>query len=87
MSLRHMNGSAFVSNIDQLNPGGIHRHPNRHDVPTAEPEYPLDAMLAQYIDDQIRDVMLCHVLMDPQGVFSALRPPCDPTRSMPPTSL
>jgi hypothetical protein len=43
MCVRHVHCSAFVSDIDDRDAGRVDLHPDRHDVPAAQPEYTLDA--------------------------------------------
>ena len=53
MRLRHMNGRAFVANIDDLDAFGIQSHPDRHDMAAAQREDAFDTAPLQQTCDQV----------------------------------
>ena len=52
ISVCHVNRRPFVSNIDDLNTLGVEAHPDRHDVPAAKREHPIDPARLQKSRDQ-----------------------------------
>ena len=45
MRMGHVDGGPLVAHVDDADAFGVQPHPDRHDVPAAQPKYPVHTAL------------------------------------------